>query len=156
MNFDEAFRIVIGHEGGYVNDPRDPGGETNFGISKRTYPKEDIKGMTLERAKHIYKRDYWDKCRCDELPEIIRYSLFDCAVNSGVPQAIQFLQRTVKTKDDGIIGPKTLAAARIQTDARLLGVFNGLRLHFMTNLRTWPTFGRGWARRVAEILRTSA
>ena len=81
MNFDAAFKRLIGHEGGYVNHPSDPGGATNFGISKRSYPGEDIAGMTLERAKTIYKRDFWGPAACDALPDAVRFDVFDMAVN---------------------------------------------------------------------------
>ena len=84
MNFDAAFLKLLGHEGGYVNHKADPGGETNFGISKRSYPGEDIKGMTVERAKFIYHRDYWGPAGCDAVPDGLRFDLFDMAVNSGV------------------------------------------------------------------------
>jgi lysozyme family protein len=152
MNYDEAFKIVIGHEGGYVNDLKDPGGETKYGISKRAYPTEDIKSLTLDRAKAIYKRDYWDKIRADELPKQVRFSMFDAAVNSGVVQSIKWLQRAVGTKDDGIIGPQTLAQLRAREPNRVAALFNGQRLKFMTTLPTFDRFGKGWARRIAENL----
>jgi lysozyme family protein len=152
MNYDEAFKIVIGHEGGYVNDLKDPGGETKYGISKRAYPTEDIKSLTLDRAKAIYKRDYWDKVRADELPKQVRFSMFDAAVNSGVVQSIKWLQRAVGTKDDGIIGPQTLAQLRAREPNRVAAIFNGQRLKFMASLPTFDRFGRGWARRIAENL----
>jgi lysozyme family protein len=152
MNYDEAFKIVIGHEGGYVNDLKDPGGETKYGISKRAYPTEDIKSLTLDRAKAIYKRDYWDKIRADELPKQVRFSMFDAAVNSGVVQSIKWLQRAVGTKDDGIIGPQTLAQLRAREPNRVAAIFNGQRLKFMASLPTFDRFGKGWARRIAENL----
>ena len=77
MNFDQAFETLIGHEGGYVNDPRDPGGETKYGITKRQYPGEDIPNMTLVRAKDIYQRDYWWKAGCDLVPDEVKFDLFD-------------------------------------------------------------------------------
>jgi lysozyme family protein len=152
MNYDEAFKIVIGHEGGYVNDLKDPGGETKYGISKRAYPTEDIKSLTLDRAKAIYKRDYWDKVRADELPKQVRFSMFDAAVNSGVVQSIKWLQRAVGTTDDGIIGPQTLAQLRAREPNRVAAIFNGQRLKFMASLPTFDRFGKGWARRIAENL----
>jgi lysozyme family protein len=152
MTFDEAFKIVIGHEGGYVNHPSDPGGETKFGVCKRAYPGEDIKNLTLERAQQIYRRDYWDKLHADDLPKQVRFAVFDSAVNSGVGQAAKWLQRAVGVKDDGIIGQGTLAAVRAMDQYKLAAVFNGQRLKFMADLKTWDTFGKGWARRVAENL----
>ena len=152
MNFDEAFKALIGHEGGYVNDPKDPGGETKFGVSKRAYPGEDIAGLTLERAKALYLRDYWDVIHADELPKHVRFAVFDAAVNSGVRQAIKWLQRAVGVNDDGVIGHKTLSAVVAMEPYKLAAVFNGQRLKFMTELNTFHVFGRGWARRVAENL----
>lgn len=152
MTFDEAFKVLIGHEGGYVNDPKDPGGETKFGVSKRAYPKEDIAGLTLERAKALYLRDFWDVIHADELPKHVRFAVFDAAVNSGVRQAIKWLQRAVCVTDDGVIGHKTLSAVVAMDPYKLAAVYNGQRLKFMTELHTFSTFGRGWARRVAENL----
>ena len=152
MTFDEAFKALIGHEGGYVNDPKDPGGETKFGVSKRAYPGEDIAGLTLERAKALYLRDYWDVIHADELPKHVRFAVFDAAVNSGVRQAIKWLQRAVGVNDDGVIGHKTLSAVVAMDPYKLVAVFNGQRLKFMTELNTFHVFGRGWARRVAENL----
>lgn len=152
MIFDHAFEKVIGHEGGYVFDQRDPGGETKYGISKRAYPNEDIKNLTLARAKQIYKRDYWDRCRCDDLPFEVRFDVFDAAVNSGVSQASKWLQRAVGAKPDGVIGNLTIKAAQ-QIDGITIAMrMNGERLKFMTDLPTWPHFGKGWARRIAENL----
>ena len=152
MNFERAFEKLIGHEGGYVNDARDPGGETKFGISKRAYPGEDIQCLTLDRAKQLYRRDYWDAVQGDNMPDAIRFDLFDAAVNSGVRQAVKWLQVAAKADADGIIGPKTMLAVRMADPQLLAKRFNGLRLRFMTDLKTWPTFGRGWARRIADNL----
>lgn len=151
--FDQCFEKLISHEGGYVNHPNDPGGETKFGISKRAYPQVDIKNLTMESAKAIYKADYWDRAQCDKLPPSVAYLLFDAAVNSGIGQAIRFLQRAVGVADDGALGPMTLAAVqRIDVEA-LAGRFLGQRLDFMTKLTTWDTFGKGWARRIADQLK---
>ena len=152
MNFDVAFEKLIGHEGGYVNDARDPGGETKFGISKRAYPDEDIAGITLEYAKHIYRRDYGDAVQAEYLPDAVRFDLFDAAVNSGVRQAVKWLQLAAKAEPDGTVGPKTLLAVRMADPQLLAKRFNGQRLRFMADLKTWPSFGRGWARRIADNL----
>lgn len=152
MNFDQAFEKLIGHEGGYVCNPADPGGETRYGISKRSYPLEDIKGMTLDRAKEIYRRDFWDKCQADELADEVRFDVFDAAVNSGVKQSIKWLQRAVNTTDDGVLGPATMAACRVLPGYVQHARFNGHRLQFMASLPTWTTFGRGWAIRVSKNL----
>lgn len=152
MNFDQAFEVLVGHEGGYVNHPNDPGGETKFGISKRSYPGENIPNMTLVRAKDIYQRDYWWKAGCDLVPECVKFDLFDTAVNAGPKTAIQMLQRAVGVEDDGVIGPKTMLALSSMDPERLDKRFNGFRLQHLSTLSTWDTFGRGWANRIAKNL----
>ena len=150
MNFDEAFEILIGHEGGYINHPKDPGGETKFGISKRSYPAENVRGMTLERAKMLYKRDFWDAIDADDLPDSLRFHIFDMAVNAGTGTAIKLLQRAVSAKPDGVLGPKTRAAIKASDLTRLATRFNGERLRYYTDLGNFSTFGKGWVRRVAD------
>ena len=152
MKFDDAFKRLIGHEGGLSDDPNDPGGLTKYGISQRSYPNVDIKALTLDDAKAIYKRDYWNAVQMEHLPEGIRFDLFDMAVNSGVSQAVKMLQRAVGAGEDGKLGPVTIAAVRDLSDAQVVARFNGARLMFMTNLMTWQHFGKGWARRIAANL----
>ncbi len=165
MNFDEAFKTTVGHEGGLTLNRQDRGnwtsgkvgvGElkgTKYGISAMAYPSEDIKNLTLDRAKQLYKRDYWDKCRCDELPNGLKFHVFDVAVNSGVVRAIQTLQQAAGTKDDGIIGPATLAAVRSKEPCDLLLMFYSFRIAFYTSIGTFGTFGKGWMNRVASNLK---
>lgn len=152
MRFLDAMPLLLEFEGGYVNDLRDPGGETKYGISKRAYPNENIKDLTIERAYELYKRDYWDPLLIDQIPPKVRFPLFDTAVNSGVRQAVRLLQKTVGTTQDGIIGPKTLQAAWGMEQNKLAANFLGNRLQFLTSLNTFSTFGRGWAKRVADNL----
>lgn len=156
MNFDKAFDILLGHEGGYANNPRDPGGETMWGITFRVARAHGYYGpmryMPRSVAKDIYRKAYWNEIRADELPDSIRFDLFDAAVNSGVVQATKFLQRAVGTADDGIIGPKTLAAVRAADPQLIDKRVNGHRLKFMADLKVWPDFARGWARRIAHNL----
>lgn len=152
MTFDECFEALLGHEGGYVNNPTDPGGETKFGISKRSYPALNIAELTIDRAKAIYLADYWGPAGCDSVPETLRFDLFDTAVNSGVRAAIRMLQEAVGETTDGILGPLTQQAVQSMPAPRLKARFNGVRLAFMTDLQTWPDFGRGWARRIASNL----
>jgi lysozyme family protein len=164
MTFEESFKVLIGHEGGYSDDRNDPGnwtggkvgaGEmlgTKYGVAANSYPMEDIKNLTLERAQQIYRRDYWDKLHADDLPKQVRFAVFDGAVNSGVGQAAKWLQRAVGVKDDGIIGQGTLAAVRAIDQYKLAAVFNGQRLKFMTELKVFDKYGKGWARRIAENL----
>jgi lysozyme family protein len=148
MDFAAAFEIVVGHEGGYVNDPRDPGGETRFGISKRAYPHLDIKTLTLEQARGIYRADYWDACRCDDLPAALRLMVFDCAVNQGAEAAQRFLQEAAGVKVDGDIGPKTLAAAQKPGVAREFAVIRAWRYEINRNE---DAYGKGWFRRLFDI-----
>lgn len=149
MEFDQAFARLIGHEGGYVNHPSDPGGETKFGISKRSYPNEDIANLTLERAKEIYRRDFWDAAGCDIWPEAIRFEMFDAGVNMGVRTAVQMLQRALGVPDDGIAGPMTRGRAQMADPAWLLKRLQAHRLISYTRLKTFSAFGAGWVRRVA-------
>ena len=152
--FDTCFTQLIGNEGGVSNNSDDPGGLTKYGISQRSYPSVDIANITLDEAKAIYQRDYWDRAQCDRLPPGIAFDVFDTAVNSGIGQAIRFLQRAVGVADDGVIGPMTLAAiSRVEPEA-IQARFNGQRLDFMTRLTTWPVFGAGWARRIAKNLQS--
>ena len=154
MNFDEAYEKLIGHEGGYVNNPADPGGETKFGISRRAYPLENIKAMTLGRAKVLYQRDYWGPAGCDAVPDGIKFDLFDMAVNGGVTAAIKTLQRAAGVTADGQLGPITLQALANIPASRLVARFNGWRLDMLNdNPKLWAEFGRGWAQRIAENLK---
>lgn len=152
--FDTAIERVLGHEAGYVNDPADPGGETKWGISKRSYPHVDIANLTREEAKEIYRRDFWDPL-ADAHPAV-RYQLLDFAVNSGIQTAIRKLQQAVRVADDGHWGPISRAALRSMPLNDVLMRMNALRLEFMTNLRNWPNHGRGWARRIAANLMYAA
>lgn len=155
MKFDQAFDILIGHEGGYVNHPNDPGGETMWGVTARVARKDgyrgDMRDLPRERAKDIYRRLYWAPVRADELPAAVRFDVFDGAVNSGPAQSVTWLQRALGVDDDGKLGPKTLAAAHA-ADPALPARFNGHRLQFMTDLGNWGSFGKGWARRIASNL----
>jgi lysozyme family protein len=156
MNFDQAFDILIGHEGHYSRHPDDPGGETCFGITRRVAIKEGYIGemrlMPRETAKAIYRRRYWGALRIDALPEALRFPLFDAAVNSGPEQAVKWLQRAVDVVDDGILGPMTLQAAQRANPLKVAVHMTGERLDFMTSLPIWAQFGRGWARRIASNL----
>ena len=161
MDFRFAIERVLGHEGNYVNDPNDPGGETKWGISKRSYPHLNIKDLTREQAIEIYRVDFWEKVHTDVLPYAVDYQLLDSAVNSGIHQSIRFLQRALDVADDGDFGPISRGAmdGATREPMRLAGVvirFQAERLDFMTRLKNWPNHGRGWARRVALNLRYSA
>lgn len=150
--YDECFTRLMGNEGGYSNNPRDPGGETNWGISKRSYPELDIKNLTQDAAKAIYKRDFWDKCWCEELHPLLAFALFDCAVNSDNRQAVKLLQKCVGVAEDGVFGSMTMKRVNDEDASVLTAKYLGHRLQFMTSLRPWDTFSKGWARRIAEQL----
>lgn len=156
MDFDTAFARLMGHEGGYVNHPSDPGGETMWGITARVARAAGYTGSMRElpqaTARRIARAQYWDAVRADELPAALRFDMFDTAYNSSPPQAVKFMQRALGVVQDGVLGPKTLAALRTADGFRLLCRFNGARLDFLNDLGTWPSFGRGWAQRVAENL----
>lgn len=147
---------VLSHEGGYVFDKRDPGGETKWGISKRSYPALNIKALTRDQAVAIYRRDFWDAHQCDKLPPAIAFQVFDAAVNHGGGNAVRWLQVAAGVAADGALGPVTLAAVRRADQNDLLYRFNAARLEFYASLSTFATFGRGWTRRVAANLRLAA
>lgn len=153
MNFDDAFTRLVDpqHEGGYVNNPADPGGETKYGISRRSYPGEDIANMTLERAKEIYQRDYWGPAGCDALPDVVKYEMFDMAVNTGVRQAVKILQRACGSPDDGVLGAHTLQALQSMDPAVLLRRLQAQRLRYYTSMsKDWrDAFLAGVVNRVA-------
>lgn len=163
MGFDEAFEKLIGHEGGLSTVRSDPGNwtggkvgvgdlrGTKYGISAASYPGEDIRNLTLDQAKAIYRRDFWNRVRGDDLPYVVAFNLFDGAVNSGPHRAIKWMQEAAGVAADGIIGPQSLAAFREGPEA-LAARYNGIRLRFMAWLSTWPTFGKGWALRIADNL----
>jgi lysozyme family protein len=150
MNFDEAFDRLIANEGGYVNDPADPGGETNWGISKRSYPDVDIANLTRDGAKAIYKRDFWDPL--GEVPDAVKFQVFDFAVNSGIQTAVRKLQAAIGVTDDGHWGPVSAAKLSTLEVNDVLMRFIAQRLRFWASLSNWPTFGKGWALRAAKDL----
>ena len=156
MTFDQAFHQLLGHEGGYSDHKADPGGATMWGITERVARSNGYQGamrdLPVALAKQIYRAAYWDAVQADKLPTAVRYSVFDAAVNSGVSQSVKWLQRALGVVDDGAMGPKTLAAAQAADGHVLKAKMLGARLQFMTDLATWPSFGRGWARRVASLL----
>jgi lysozyme family protein len=160
VNFDQAFDTLFGHEGGYANNSADPGGETMWGVTRRVALQEgytsEMRAMQRDTAKAIYKKRYWDEMRCDSMPDALKFHLFDAAVNSGVKQAVTWLQRAMDVGDDGVLGPLTLDAAKRANGLRLAVKFTGERLDFMTNLPTWGAFGKGWARRIAANLKALA
>ena len=156
MNFEKAFEKLLGHEGGFVDHPRDPGGATRYGITQRVAMAHgymgDMRELPVAEAKRIARVAYWDAVRADEVPDAVRYDLFDAAYHSGPEQATKWLQRAAGADDDGKLGPKTLLAVRAIDPQLLSKRFNGHRLRFLTDLKTWDAFGKGWARRIADNL----
>jgi lysozyme family protein len=140
MDFDAAFTVLLGFEGGYSDDAADPGGKTRFGVTEAEARKHgytgDMTALPMDFAKSVYRQNYWDKCRCDELPADIRYDVFDAAVNSGPQQAVRWLQGAVGVAADGIIGGQTMAAVAACNAPTVKARMNGMRLAFMTNLQT--------------------
>ncbi|MDX1506567.1 MAG: glycosyl hydrolase 108 family protein, partial [Spongiibacter sp.] len=152
MSFETAVAHVLAEEGGWVNDPRDPGGETKYGICKRQYPDIDIKSLTVDDAKAIYLRDYWGALPAC-LPEPVDSLVFNCGVNCGVGTAIRLLQRAVGTKDDGDWGPKSREALSGKPRASLPALFCAEWARYYALLDGFPRFGRGWMRRVMNALK---
>ena len=156
MNFDTAFNKLLGIEGDYSDHPSDPGGKTRWGVTEAVARevgyRGDMRDLPVDLAKRIYLEKFWTPIKAEELPVGIRYTVFDGAVNSGVGQSIKWLQRALGVVDDGVIGPKTLAAANAQNADALRMRILASRLRFMSELSTWPAFGRGWARRICELM----
>jgi lysozyme family protein len=165
-HFDFALSLVLKHEGGHVNDKRDPGGETNLGISDRrdgridgmadingdSVPDVAIAKLTKADAAKIYRRDYWDACKCDQLPAPVAVFLFDTAVNCGNRAAVRMLQRALGVKDDGVIGPVTIAKCRSMAAISAVNYMAIERLNHYRALPTFKTYGKGWTRRVEDVL----
>ena len=155
MNFDQAFDLVIGHEGGYVNDPRDPGLETNWGISKRSYPNLDIKSLTLEQAQAIYRRDYWQQASCDRMQPKIAVAVFDSAVHHGPKTAIKLLQRALKVADDGEYGRVTHGTLQARDTNETFDLLLAQRAIYLTTCPAWPTYKLGWLKRLFNLARSN-
>lgn len=147
--FDYACGMVLLFEGGYVNDPRDAGGETKYGISKRAYPDVDIAGLTEDGARHIYKRDYWDRRGLDGLPGAVAIAVMDAFVTGGQP--VRWLQASVGVKQDGLLGPVTLRAVRGAGVRQVVADVQDARLRYFQSLPAWGWAGVGWARRVHSV-----
>ena len=156
MHFDVAFEVLIKHEGGFSDHPMDPGAKTRYGITEAVARRVGYKGameeLPLDLAKRIYMEEYWKPLRAEELPPMARYAVFDAAVNSGVRQSVLWLQRAVGVLDDGVLGPRTLAAANEANTDALRARLISQRLRFLTNLNTFGAFGRGWTRRCCEVM----
>lgn len=163
-SFDDAFAAVVGVEGGFQNDPRDKGNwtggtvdagqcrGTKYGISAASYPSLDIVNLTLDAARAIYKRDFWDKLQADKLDAALAFQAFDAAVNCGVYKAAKWLQRAANVAQDGVIGPQSLAAITAAEPWRIAVRLDAYRLLSNADLGAFATYGRGWSIRVANNL----
>lgn len=159
-SYDQCLERVLAHEGGYTDDPRDPGGPTNFGITIYDYRKyvkaaataADVQRMSLAEAKNIYRSKYWDALSCDDLPAGVDYTLFDYGVNSGIGRAGKVARRVLGLSDaDWRINSDVIAALKKSEPTKVIVSINDERLQFLKSLRTWSAFGVGWGRRVAEV-----
>lgn len=160
FTFEHAMRLLLRHEGGFVNHPKDPGGMTNLGVTKRAWTayvghavsEEDMRALTPERVKTFYKSLYWDAVKADDLPSGLDHCLFDTCVNSGPSRAIILLQEILGVVADGKIGPHTLDVIHKQeVNGDLIAHYCANRLNFLKSLPTWGTFGNGWKKRVLAL-----
>jgi lysozyme family protein len=158
-NWDKCFALVIKSEGGFVNNPKDPGGMTNLGVTKvnwemflnRNVTEAEMRALTPESVKGFYKSQYWDKIKGDQLPSGIDYATFDFAVNSGVSRAIKMLQQIAGVVVDGSLGPKSMEAIKTCNPGQAIDVLCNMRLDFLKRLANFDTFGKGWEIRVAKV-----
>ena len=158
VNYDKCLETILHHEGGYVNHPQDPGGETNLGVTKRVYQEhggtKDMKDLLVEDVAPIYKKGYWDKMKGDDLPGGLDLCVFDFGVNAGPGRAAKFLQQMIGTTVDGGIGPNTLAKleeyVRENGEHESVKKYQEMRQKYYEGLSTFSTFGKGWTRRVEE------
>ena len=157
-NFDKCLKMLLHHEGGFVNHPRDPGGMTNLGVTRTVYEKwvgrkvsaQEMKDLKTEDVAPLYKQKYWDRCKCDELPSGLDWSVFDWAVNSGTGRSAKALQGIIGAVQDGGIGPKTLKLVEEHTPKQMIEKMHDKRQGFYEGLKTFDTFGKGWTRRNYE------
>jgi lysozyme family protein len=158
-NLPLALSIVLEHEGGYVNNPKDPGGETNYGITRSTARAHgytgNMRAIPMQTVRRIYEQSYWSAVRGDELPTGVDLAVFDFAVNSGPTRSIQFLQTILGVRTDGRIGPVTLNAVNAFDPFRICSQLCDNRLTWLATLKTWPHFKNGWTRRVLDIKKRS-
>lgn len=158
-NFEKALASVLHHEGGFVNNPKDPGGVTNLGCTQRVWEEyvghpvteQAMRDLKPEDVAPLYKKKYWDKVAGDDLPAGVDYCVFDTAINSGPGRAVKMLQACVGVEVDGALGPTSLKAVNAFGATNLISDYCQRRLSFLTELAAWETFGKGWTRRVNEV-----
>ena len=158
-NWQKSFELMLKSEGGYVNNPADPGGMTNLGVTKATWEnwvgresdEAEMRGLTPEKVEPLYKKKFWDAVRADELPVGLDYLMFDFGVNAGPGRAIKVMQSAVGVTPDGGFGPLTLAAVQAIDPVELIEKFSQAKEDFYRSLGTFATFGKGWLNRVADV-----
>ena len=158
-NWEQCFKMVIRSEGGYTNNPKDPGGMTNLGVTRKNWEayldhdvtEADMRALTPEMVKPFYKKNYWDKIRGDELPSGVDYAAYDLAVNSGTGRAAKYLQQIAGVTADGVIGPRSMEAIKKCDAEDVVDEICNMRMTFLKNLNTFDTFGKGWTIRVNDV-----
>lgn len=156
-NFERCLAHVLKSEGGWVFNKNDPGGETNLGVTRRVWEEfvgkkgVDMKSLTPEKVAPLYKVNYWDKCKGDSLPVGVDLCVFDFGVNSGTHRAVVFLQRIAKVTQDGVLGPKSLAAVNAMSPETFIKEYCMARRLFIRGLPTYEHFGRGWENRINSV-----
>jgi len=159
-NFDKCLKMLLSHEGGFVNHPEDPGGITNLGVTKKVYDEwigresteQEMRDLTPEDVGPIYKKNYWDRVKGDSLPSGLDWACFDWCVNSGSGRPAKAVQRAVGATADGAIGPATLGLIMEKDPKFIIEYVHDVRQDFYKSLKTFETFGRGWTRRNKETL----
>lgn len=158
-NWEKCFAMVLKHEGGFVDHPKDPGGMTNLGVTRanweaylnRRVTEAEMRSLTPDVVKPFYKKNYWDKIKGDQLPSGVDYAAYDLAVNSGTARAAKFLQQIAGVPVDGVIGPRSLEAIKACNPEETIDAFCDMRLDFLKGLSTFGTFGKGWTIRVSDV-----
>ena len=162
-NFEKCLEHLLRSEGGYSDHPQDPGGRTNLGVTQavwedwidRAVSEDEMKALTPNKVAPLYREMYWDRIKADKLPSGVDYVVFDAAVNSGVSRAAKWLQTTVGAVPDGAIGEQTLKQVLLTNPLMIIDKYSAIRLEFLKGRSTWPTFGKGWERRVKEVEATA-
>jgi lysozyme family protein len=153
-NFQECLDLVLKSEGGWVNHPSDPGGETNLGVTKRVWeeyvghPVKTIKGLTKDDVAPMYELKYWRPCYCEVLPRGLDFVVFSMGVNAGPGRSVKLLQQSIGCVPDGVIGPRTRELISSSNGATLIAKFSEIRREYYRSLKTFPIFGKGWLNRV--------
>jgi lysozyme family protein len=158
-NFEKCLALVLKSEGGFVNNPRDPGGMTNLGVTKVTYERwmnepvteEQMRALTPNDVEQLYREWYWDGVRGDDLPAGVDYCTFDLAVNSGIGTAVRLLQDASNTVPDGKLGPVSMVAIQEMDAHAIVSELQASRLAYLKKISTWPVFGKGWTNRVNDV-----